>query len=128
MKRRAAKKNTSRKVQSVFSWHPCVGGLLFIGILFFGYMIYVDKNKALQDDIDGKKSELKELEEKCMREEARWNVKKSSENLEKSMAGHGMEMNLPESRQIIQMERDGRLVQGQHSVDWFLASRMQAEM
>ena len=127
MKKRAAKKNVKRTVvKSTFSWQPFTGVILLIVSLAVGYKTYVDKNKALQDEIDRKQSELGRQEERCMREESRWNAMKTSENLEKSMARHGIDMSLPKSHQIIQMDQEGQPLENQYSVNWFAKNRRES--
>jgi len=84
---------------------------------------YADKNKALQDEIDSKYSELGRLKEQCMRAESRWNAMKTSENLEKSMLRHGIDMGLPQAHQIVKMGKDGKPIAPQHSVAWFAKNR-----
>ena len=127
MKRRAAKKNVRHTVvKNTFSWQPFSGVILLIVCLALGYKTYVDKNKALQDNIDSKQLQLGKLKELRMREESRWNAMKTSANLEKSMARHGIDMNLPKSRQIIQMDMRGNPLQDQYSVDWFSKNRIES--
>ncbi|MDA3926933.1 MAG: hypothetical protein PF904_19835 [Kiritimatiellae bacterium] len=123
MARRAAKRNRKRNVKNTLAWQPFAGVILLVVGVALGYMSYADKNKALQDEIDSKYSELGRLKEQCMREESRWNAMKTSENLEKSMVRHGIDMNLPQSHQIVKMGKDGKPIADQHSVAWFARNR-----
>jgi len=123
MARRSAKRNRKRNVKSVLAWQPFTGVILLIVSVALAYMSYTDKNKALQDEIDSKQSELGRLKEQCMREESRWNALKTAENLEKSMIRHGIDMDLPKSHQIVKMGPDGQPLPDQHSVVWFARNR-----
>jgi len=124
MARRATKKrNRKRDVKSILSWQPFTGVILLVVGLALGYMSYADKNKALQDEIDNRQSNLGRLEQQCQREESRWNSMKTAENLEKSMGRHGIDMQLPESHQIVRMGMDGKPVPDQYSITWFRKNR-----
>jgi hypothetical protein len=123
MARRAAKRNRKRNVKSALAWQPFTGVIVLIVGVALIYMSYTDKNKALQDEIDNKQSELGRLREQCMREESRWNALKTAENLEKSMIRHGIDMDLPQSHQIVKMGSNGRPLPNQHSVAWFARNR-----
>ena len=123
------KRNRKRTLQTKRSWNS----LSFVGMMFLavglalGYGAYVNKNTTLQQDLNTKQAELGRLTEQCLREESRWNAMKTTENLQRAMARHGIAMQLPQSHQIVKMGTDGLPIQNQHSVAWYARNRSERE-
>jgi hypothetical protein len=68
------------------------------------------------------------LENERVREEARWNAKKTPEKLERAMLQHGLDMNYPTATQVVRMDAaTGAPVPGQLSVIAFRRSRNAGE-
>jgi len=131
MVRKSLKKsrNRNRSLKNRFSVQSfSFAGTVFLAVgLALYYGAYINKNTALQKDIEKKNAELGRLDQQCMREESRWNAMKAAGNLERAMARHGIEMDLPQSHQIIKMGKDGQPVPDQRSVEWFAKNRRERE-
>ncbi len=131
MFRKSLKKSRNRKrsLKNKLSWQSfSFVGTVFLAVgLALSYGAYINKNTALQKEIDKKRSELGRLDQQCMREESRWNAMKTAENLERAMFRHGIEMNLPQAHQIVKMGKDGQPIRDQRSVEWFAKNRRERE-
>lgn len=122
-------RNRKRTLQSKRSWHSfSFVGMAFLALgLALTYGAYINKNTTLQKDLTEKQAELGRLNEKCLREESRWNALKTTESLQRAMARHGIAMDLPQSHQIVKMGKDGQPVQNQRSVEWYAKTRSERE-
>lgn len=131
MTRRSFKKKRNRKrtLYAKRSWYSFsfVGMLCLAVGLALCYGACINKNSTLQQDLNTKQADLGKLTEQCLREESRWNAMKSSDNLQRAMARHGIAMELPQAHQIVKMGKNGLPVQNQHSVEWYARTRSERE-
>ncbi len=72
--------------------------------------------KHLTKTIREKERQIAKLEDARVREEARWDKMKTSENLEAALLKHGLAMKIPRAEQVVRLRPNGRPYPGQISV------------
>jgi len=89
---------------------------------------FIDSKSAmLGQEIRKHEQKFIALENERVREEARWNEKKTPEKLEQAMLQHGLVMNYPTPEQVVRMDGGGVPLAGQLSVTRFQRNRGSSE-
>ena len=108
------RRNRKRHV-SVQAFPPSIAGLaLLMVVLTLGYWFIDSRCNQLGQEIRKHEQKFSSLENERVREEARWNAKKTPEKLEQAMLQHGLEMNYPTAAQVVRMDtKNGQPIPGQ---------------
>lgn len=107
----------SKKLSVVGSRSLHFGAVLVVlfAMILLNLLANTSCNQTMKS-IGDKERQLVRLEEELLRESARWEEMKSSENLERLMLRNGISMKLPRPDQYVYMRADGTPRPGQLSV------------
>ena len=76
------------------------------------FNVLVSRCGLSNNDIGKAERRLKALESECVREAARWDEMRTRERLNAKLTRFGLEMRYPRQDQIVQMNADGRAIEG----------------
>ena len=114
-----------REVRVLPRWVAGIG--VSIVTLGLGCWFVDSKSAMLGQEIRKHEQKYAALENERVREESRWNEKKTPEKLEQAMLQHGLVMNYPTPDQVVRMDGGGVPVPGQLSVTRFQRNRGPSE-
>ena len=117
------RRNRKRQLHDRVFPGRAAGIVVLLVTLALGYWFMDSKCAMLSQEM--RKHELKyaALENERVREESRWNEKKTPEKLEQAMLQHGIEMSYPTPEQVVRMDGSGVPLAGQLSVVRFQRNR-----
>jgi hypothetical protein len=121
------RRNRKRQVQVKFLPVPAAGVIVLAVSVALSYWFMDSKSAQLGQEIRKYEQTYAGLENERMREEARWNEKKTPEKLDQAMLQHGILMTYPTAEQIVRMDGKGRPVSGQLALVKFQRSRNAGE-
>ena len=117
------RRNRRTKQKSQFAVRSVQTAVLIV-LAFTMLMTYwsVDSRcGALSQKISEAERALKSLDGELQRETARWDETRTPESIDRQLVYFGAEMQLPQPEQIVRMDRSGRPVPGQISVNRAIA-------
>jgi hypothetical protein len=117
------RRNRKRQLHARVLPHWAASIIVLLVTLVLGYWFLDSKCAMLGQEIRKHERKFGMLEDERLREEARWNEKKTPEKLEQAMLQHGLAMTYPASEQVVKMDGRGVPVAGQQSLARFLRSR-----
>jgi len=91
------------------------------------YWFMDSKSAQLGQEIRKCEQKYSALENERVREESRWNEKKTPEKLERAMLQHGILMTYPTPDQVVRMDGNGRPFPGQLALARFQRTRNAGE-
>ena len=108
------RRNKKIKKNSVLTSGTVGVSSLIVSALIMAMIYYVLDSRCdlINNDIGKAERRLKALESECVREAARWDEMKIPERLNEKLTRFGLEMRYPRQDQIVQMNADGRAVEG----------------
>ena len=122
------RKNRKRHARVKVLPPSVVGFFVLLVSMILCYWFMDSKCAQLGQEIRKHEQKFSALENERVREEARWNAKKTPEKLERAMLQHGLDMNYPTATQVVRMDAaTGAPVPGQLSVIAFRRSRNAGE-
>lgn len=121
------RRNRKRRVNTKVLPPSVAGIAVMIVSLVLVYWFMDAKCAQLGQEIRKHEQGLASLEDERVREEARWNEKKTPEKLGQAMLQNGIDMNYPTADQVVRMDVSGRPVPGQLSVVRFLRNQSGSE-
>lgn len=107
------RRNHKRQVRTKFLPVPAAGVIVLAATVALSYWFMDSKSGQLGQEIRKYEQKYASLESERVREEARWNAKKTPEKLERAMLQHGILMDYPKADQIVRMDIAGRPIPGQ---------------
>jgi len=121
------RRNNKRQVRIKFLPVPAAGVIVLAVSVALSYWFMDSKSAQLGQEIRKYEQKYAALENERVREEARWNEKKTPEKLDRAMLQHGILMKYPKPEQIVRMDEKGRPVPGQLSLVKFQRIRNAGE-
>lgn len=121
------RRNHKRQARVKFLPVPAAGVIVLAVSVALSYWFMDSKSAQLAQEIRKCEQKYGALENERVREEARWNEKKTPEKLERAMLQHGILMSYPRPEQIVRMDDKGRPVAGQLSLVKFQRVRNAGE-
>lgn len=108
------RRNKKIKKNSVLTSGTVGVASLIVSALIMAMIYYVLDSRCdlINNDIGKAERRLKALESECVREAARWDEMKIPERLNEKLTRFGLEMRYPRQDQIVQMNADGRAIEG----------------
>ncbi len=106
---------------------PAAGVIVLAVSVALSYWFMDSKSAQLGQEIRKCEQKYTALENERVREEARWNEKKTPEKLERAMLQHGLLMTYPTADQVVRMDMNGRPIPGQLSLVRFQRMRNAGE-
>ena len=100
--------------------------VLFVSVIL-SYWFMDSKCAQLGQEIRKHEHKYAQLDDERVREEARWNEKKTPEKLEQAMLQHGIAMSYPTPEQVVRVDGAGVPLAGQLSVVRFQRNRNASE-
>jgi len=107
------RRNHKRRVRVRILPLPAAGIIVLAATVALSYWFMDSKSAQLGQEIRKYEQKYAALESERVREEARWNAKKTPEKLERAMLQHGILMDYPKADQIVRMDVVGRPISGQ---------------
>ena len=104
MAKKPKERNRRRPEVRVPSATNLVGVLTLSVVIGAGYMSINIRCSGLGKQIKLQERELVETQKRLMVEQDKWASRTAPINLERALAHHGLEMEMPESRQVIRIE------------------------
>ncbi len=121
------RRNRKRKLYARVLPRWAAGIIVLLVTLVLGYWFMDSKSAMLGQEIRKHEQKYAALEDERVREEARWNEKKTPEKLEQAMLQHGIAMSYPTPEQVVRMDSAGVPASGQLSVVRFQRNRSAGE-
>ncbi|MEI7901061.1 MAG: hypothetical protein WCK89_12485 [bacterium] len=121
------RRNRKRQLQVRVLPRWVAGIIVLLVTLVLGYWFMDSKSAMLGQEIRKYEQKYAALENERVREEARWNEKKTPEKLEQAMLQHGIAMSYPTPEQVVRMDGVGVPLAGQLSVMRFQRNRNASE-
>ena len=121
------RRNHKRQMRVKFLPVPAAGVIVLAVSVALSYWFMDSKSAQLGQEIRKHEQKYSALENERVREEARWNEKKTPEKLDRAMLQHGIMMTYPTPEQIVRMDGNGRPMAGQISLMRFQRSRNAGE-
>jgi hypothetical protein len=121
------RKNRKRQLHARVLPHWAASIIVLVVTLVLGYWFMDSKCAMLGQEIRKHERRFSTLEDERLREEARWNEKKTPEKLDQAMLQHGLAMSYPTHDQVVRMDGRGVPVPGQQSVAKLLRYRIASE-
>jgi len=121
------RRNRKKQVRVKFLPVPAAGVIVLIVSVALSYWFMDSKSGQLGQEIRKCEQKYAALENERVREEARWNEKKTPEKLERAMLQHGLLMTYPTPEQVVRMDENGRPIAGQIAVVKFQRNRNAGE-
>ena len=121
------RRNRKRQVRVKFLPVPAAGVIVLAASVALSYLFMDSKSAQLGQEIRKCEQKYTALENERVREEARWNEKKTPEKLERAMLQHGILMTYPTAEQVVRMDANGRPVPGQLALARFQRNRNAGE-
>jgi hypothetical protein len=121
------RKNRRRHVNAKVLSPAVVGMSVLIVTLTLIYCCLDSKCNQLGQEIRKHEQCFEALEDERVREEARWNDKRTPEKLTQAMLSHGLEMDYPAPDQMVRIGAAGEPLPGQISLAKFRKERASAE-
>ena len=121
------RRNHKRQMRVKFLPVPAAGVIVLAVSVALSYWFMDSKSAQLGQEIRKYEQKYSALENERVREEARWNEKKTPEKLDRAMLQHGIMMTYPTPEQIVRMDGNGRPMTGQISLMKFQRSRNAGE-
>ena len=120
------RRNRKRQVRVKFLPVPAAGVIVLAASVALSYW-FMDSKSAQLGQIRKYEQKYAALEGERVREESRWNEKKTPEKLERAMLQHGIMMTYPTPEQVVRMDMNGRPMPGQLALVRFQRSRNAGE-
>jgi hypothetical protein len=117
------RKNRKRQLSVKVLPHWPAGIIVLLVTLVLGYWFMDSKCSMLNQEMRKHEQKYAALENERVREESRWNEKKTPEKLEQAMLQHGIAMSYPTPEQVVRMDGGGVPLAGQLSVVRFQRNR-----
>jgi len=121
------RRNRKRQVRVKFLPVPAAGVIVLAASVALSYWFMDSKSAQLGQEIRKYEQKYAALEGERVREESRWNEKKTPEKLERAMLQHGIMMTYPTPEQVVRMDMNGRPMPGQLALVRFQRSRNAGE-
>ena len=121
------RRNRKRQMRVKFLPVPAASVIVLAASVALSYWFMDSKSAQLGQEIRKYEQKYASLESERVREEARWNEKKTPDKLERAMLQHGLLMNYPTPEQVVRMGDNGRPVPGQLALVRFQRSRNAGE-
>ncbi|MDD2454783.1 MAG: hypothetical protein PHG96_02130 [Kiritimatiellae bacterium] len=121
------RKNRRRHVNAKVLSPAVVGMSVLIVSLTLTYCCLDSKCNQLGQEIRKHEQCFESLEDERVREEARWNDKRTPEKLAQAMLRHGLEMDYPAPEQMVRIGVEGEPLPGQIALAKFRKERSSAE-
>jgi len=121
------RRNRKRQARVKFLPIPAAGIIVLTASVALSYLFMDSKSAQLGQEIRKYEQKFSSLENERVREEARWNEKKTPEKLERAMLQHGILMTYPTPDQVVRMDGNGRPIPGQLSLVRFQRNRSAGE-
>lgn len=107
------RRNHKRQIRVKILPLPAAGIIVLAATVALCCWFMDSKSAQLGQEIRKYEQKYASLESERVREEARWNAKKTPEKLERAMLQHGILMDYPKADQIVRMDVVGRPIPGQ---------------
>lgn len=121
------RRNRKRRLSVKVLPHWPAGIIVLLVTLVLGYWFMDSKCAMLDQEMRKHEQKYAALENERVREESRWNEKKTPEKLEQAMLQHGIAMSYPTPEQVVRMDGSGVPLASQLSVVRFQRSRNASE-
>jgi hypothetical protein len=121
------RRNRKRKLSVKVLPHWPAGIIVLLVTVIMGYWFMDSKCAMLGQEMRKHEQKYAALENERVREESRWNEKKTPEKLEQAMMQHGLAMSYATPEQVVRMDGGGSPLAGQLSVVRFQRNRNASE-